>query len=61
MGIQRQFTARERAELAEHMRKEHWQRHMNNKTYEQWLSEQDQAEIDRVHKMMDAIERSLGL
>ncbi len=57
-----QFDARDRARLAERLRKEHWERHANNKTYEQWLAEQEMAMSgNRVHKMMDAIERSLGI
>ena len=57
-----QFGPRERARLAERMRKEHWERHRNNKTYDQWLAEQETNNgANRVHKMMDAIERSLGL
>lgn len=57
-----QFGPRERAQLAERMRQKHWERHRNNKTYDQWLAEQDDNNgVNRVHKMMDAIERSLGL
>lgn len=57
-----QLTVRQRAKLAERMRKEHWERHRNNKTYEQWLAEQEARNgANRVHQMMDAIERSLGL
>ena len=56
------FDARDRAVLAARLRKEHWERHANNKTYEQWLVEQEIAmQGNRVHKMMDTIERSLGL
>ena len=56
------FGPRERAQLAERMRKEHWERHRNNKTYDQWLAEQEiNNGANRVHKMMDAIKRSLGL
>lgn len=57
----REFTPRQRAELADRMRKEHWERHANNKTYEQWLTEQEANGINRAHRMMDAIERILGL
>lgn len=60
MGIE--FTPRQRAELAARMRKEHWERHAKNKTYEQWLAEQEANNgINRVHSMMDAIEKALEL
>lgn len=56
------FTARDRARLAERMRKEHWERHANNKTYDQWLAEQEERNgANRVHQMMDTIERTLGI
>lgn len=58
----REFTARERAELADRMRKEHWERHQSNKTYDQWLAEQELANgANRVHQMMGAIEKACGL
>ena len=47
------------ARLAERMRKEHWERHRNNKTYEQWLEEQAQREIETANIRWDQVENIL--
>ena len=43
MGIDRRMNGRQMADFAERERKAHWDRHANNKTYEQWRSEQKET------------------
>lgn len=49
------MTYREREALAERARKEHWARHANNKTYEQWKDENDVNRLRHIsHSVLGA-------
>lgn len=38
--MDRRLSSRQRYDLAQRLRKEHWERCATNKTYEQWVKEQ---------------------
>lgn len=52
---------RQLSELAERARREHWKRHRDNKTYEEWQRENLSQEMAVAEHRWTQIEQALGV